>query len=176
MAKAQRKSDMDELLPQEEVTAYRRLYESVKTKFAEVGDRINMQTVKQLVDKAGVELKEAGEHSAETLRRVGQSLKKDIASSAERLGPNWNRLKGKTHNMFDVWQDRSTVFIGHAALAVGDWLHDKGEKMEHHVYHAGELTYGGAFECTGCGERIEIGKANFIQPCPHCMKTEFRRI
>ncbi len=176
MTQAQRKPEIHESLPHEEVTAYRRFYESVKMKFSEVGDKINMQSVKQVIDKAGAELKEAGEHSAEAVKRAGQALRKDIASSAEKLGPDWHKLKGKTHNFFDIWQDRSTVFIGHAASAVGEWLHDKGDKMEHHVYHAGELTYGGAFECVSCSERIEISKANYIQPCPHCMKTEFRRI
>lgn len=176
MAKAQLKPDMEEIKTEAEVTAYRRLYESVKTKLTAVSDKINTQTIKNVVDKAGAEMKEAGEHSTEMIKRLTQALKKDIASSAARLGPNWERLKGKTHNMFDIWQDRGTIFIGHAALSVGDWLHDKGDKLEHHIYHAGELTYGGSFECSSCGERLEINKANFIQPCPKCMKTEFRRI
>lgn len=175
MAKAQLKPDTGEINTQEEVTAYRRLYESFKHKLNEAGDKINTQTIKHAVDKAVAELKEAGEHSAETIKRATQALKKDIASSVEKLGPNWDKLKGKTHHFFDIWQDRSTVFIGHAASAVGEWLHTKGDKLEHHIYHAGELTYGGHFECTACGERLELHKANYIQPCPKCMKTEFRR-
>ena len=178
MAKAQLKPETVEVqtTQQAEVTAYRRLYDAVKKRLTDVGDRINMETIKSAVDKAGAELKDAGEHSAETIKRVTQALKKDIASTAEKLGPNWNKLKDKSSHLFDIWQDRSTVFIGHAASAVGDWLHDKGDKLEHHVYHAGELTYGGTFECTACGERLEIKKANYIQPCPECLKTEFRRV
>ena len=176
MAKAQLKPEIVETQPQQEVAAYQRFYESVKKKFAEAGDKINMETVKHAVDKAVAELKDMGDHSAETIKRMTQALRKDIASSAEKLGPHWEKLKGKTHDMFDIWQDRGTVFVGHAASAVGEWLHNKGDKMEHHVYKAGELTYGGTFVCTSCGERIEIHKANYMQPCPNCLKSEFRRV
>lgn len=177
MAKAQRKPEAVEVetIHQEEVTAYQRLYASVKQSLTHVGDKISMDTIKHAVDKAGAELKAAGEYSTETIKRVTLVLKKDMASTAEKLGPNWEKLKGKTHHLFDIWQDRSTVFAGHAATAVGDWLHDKGDKLEHHIYHAGELTYGGTFECTACGQQLEINKANYIQPCPECLKTEFRR-
>jgi hypothetical protein len=176
MAEAKLKPEVSETEPQQEVAAYQRYYESVKTKLKETGDKIHVDTIKQAVDKAGDELKEAGEHSAETVKRLTVVLKKDIASTAEKLGPKWEKLKDRAHHFFDIWQDRSTVFLGHAASAVGEWLHKKGDSMEHHIYMAGELTYGGTFECTACGKRIDIKKASYIQPCPECLKSEFRRV
>ena len=175
MAKAQLKEVVVETEEQAEVSGYRRFYQSVKKKLSEAGDRINAQTFKTAVDKAVVELKDAGEYSAEAIKRMTQALRKDIASSAEKLGPNWEKLRSKTHDFFDIWQDRSTVFIGHAASELGEWLHNKGDKLEHHVYKAGELTYGGTFVCTSCNERLEIHKAGYLQPCPNCLKSEFRR-
>lgn len=176
MAEAKLKPDTGETGTHTEVAAYQRFYESVKKKLTQVGDRISWETIKNAIDKAAAELKEAGEYSAETIKHLTQVLKKDIATTREKLGPNWEKLKDRTHHFFDIWQDRSTVFVGHAASAVGDWLHKKGEHMEHQIYHAGELTYGGTFECTACGARLEMDKADYIQPCPKCMKSEFRRV
>ena len=176
MAEAKLKPKISETEPQEEVAAYQQFYESVKTKLKQAGDKVHVDTIKSAVDKAGAELKEAGGHSTEAVKHYTQVLKKDIASTAEKLGPKWEKLKDRAHHFFDIWQDRSTVFIGHAASAFGEWLHKKGDSMEHQIYQAGELTYGGTFECTACGARIEIKKANYIQPCPECLKSEFRRI
>ena len=166
----------DEALQQKELAAFERFYTAAKKRLAEAGDKINTATFKNAMDKAASELKEAGDYSAQTIKRVTQALKKDIASSADKLGPNWDKLKDKSHHMFDIWRDRSTIFIGHASSAAGEWLHEKGDKLEHHTYHAGELTAGGHFKCTACGEQLELHKPDYLPPCSKCMASEYRRL
>lgn len=166
---------VDEAQQQRELAAFERIYTAAKKRLAELGDKINAASFRSAMDKAVDELKEAGDYSAQTIKRVTQALKKDIASTAEKYGPNWGKFKNRSHHLFDIWRDRSTIFIGHAASAAGEWLHERGEKIEHHTYHAGELTAGGQFSCTACGEHLELHKPDYLPPCPKCMASEYRR-
>ncbi len=166
---------VDEAQQQKELAAFDRFYTATKKRLGEVGDKINAENFKNAMDKAAIEIKEAGDYSAQTIKRVTQALKKDIASTAEKYGPNWEKFKDKSHHLFDIWRDRSTIFIGHAASAVGEWLHERGDRLEHHTYHAGELTAGGQFSCTACGEKLELHKPDYLPPCPKCMESEYRR-
>ena len=160
----------------QELAAYEKLRERVKVILSEVRESVNADTVKQAIEKAATELKEAGGHTAETVNRVAASLKKDLADAAEKLGPKWEVFSEKTSDLFEVWRDRSGVFLANAASAVGDWLQQLGSKLEHKTYRAGEMSYGGTFECSACGEHIELQGPGHLPPCAKCAAVEFRRV
>lgn len=176
MAEEQKKAKQDTAQQKEELAAYGKLRADVRKILGEVRDTINSDTIKSAVDRAAKELKEVGDHTSETISKVANTLKKDLASAAERMGPKWEKFSDKTADLFGVWRDRGSIFLGHAAQATGEWLREIGSKLEHQGYHTGETIYGGTFECTACGEHVMLQKPGHLPPCPKCFKTEFRRI
>ncbi len=156
--------------------AYAELAERTGHLLGGIKEKVNAGQIRRAVDQAAQEMRELGEHTEEALAHATEALKKDMASTAERMGPAWERFKEQTRNLFAVWEDRSAVFLGQAAEAVGQWLAETGGHLEHRSYHTGELTYGGEFQCTTCGEHLKLGHPGYVPPCPQCMGTEFRRV
>src|SRR5690606_31924370 len=160
----------------EEVAAYKRLREEIRKILGEVRETVNADTMRQAVDRAGKELREAGGYAADTVNKVVSALKKDVAGTADRVGSRWETVSGRASDVFDIWRDRSSAFLAHAAKGVADWLEDVRGKLERRTYRAGEMTYGGVFECTECGERITLDQPTHLPDCPRCRKSEYRRV
>ncbi|MEE8195947.1 MAG: hypothetical protein V3T69_02105, partial [Acidiferrobacterales bacterium] len=78
-------------------------------------------------------------------------VKKDLTEAAAKIGPKWDALSDKGTDLFAAWRDRGSVFLGYAAIAVGDWLKEAGVKLGHRTYSDGELTYSGILTCAACG-------------------------
>jgi Zinc-ribbon containing domain len=159
----------------QEVAAYEKLRQEVKRLLAEVRENVNAETVKQVLDKASARMKEAGGYTAEVVGKASEALKKDLARTAQRLGPKWSEFSEKSADLFAVWRDRGTHFLGRAAVATGEWLQKTGSRLEHQTYRSGEITYGGTFECTGCKETTVLTQSGRLSDCPRCAGTEFRR-
>ncbi len=45
--------------------------------------------------------------------------------------------------------------------------------MEEKIYKTGEKPEEGAYYCTNCGERVDIGSGDKLPPCPRCSNNEF---
>ena len=159
-----------------ELAAFQRMHREARRALEEVRDKISAETIKEALDKASAVLRQAGEYSGETVSKVAEAVKKDLAGAAERLAPKWEALSEDAAGLFAVWQGRSRAFLGSAATAAGDWLKDLGSRLEHRSYQTGELTGGGTFECTRCGERQVLTKPNHLAECPKCRSNEFRRV
>jgi len=160
----------------EEVAAYEKLRQHVKEALANVRQRVNADTVQKAVETGAEKLKDAGTHTSAAVAKAVAALKKDMAVAAERLGPKWEELSEKSADLFGVWRDRGSVFLGQAATALGGWLEKVGQGLEHRTYAAGEITHGGAFECQSCRARFELARAGHIPPCPSCQGTTFKRV
>jgi len=160
----------------EELTAYKKLREKVEKILAETRDTVSAETIRGAIDTARAETEKLGKHSAETLSKVTDSLKKDLASAAERMGPKWEAFSDKTADLFGIWRDRSSTFLAHAATATGEWLHQLGERWEHPLYRTGETAASGTFACAACGEQVTLQTHGHLPLCPKCHKMEFRRL
>jgi DNA-binding transcriptional MerR regulator len=159
-----------------ELAAFQRMYKEARRALEDVREKVSAETIKEALDKASATLRQAGEYSGETVSKVAEAVKKDLASAAERLAPKWEALSEDAAGLFAVWQGRSRAFLGGAATATGDWLKELGSRLEHRSYRAGELTGGGTFECTQCGERQLLAQPNHLAECPKCQNNEFRRV
>jgi len=159
-----------------EVAAYARLRAEVQQRLADVRDKINPDTVRQAVAGATDRMKSAGEHTVEVINKAAGALRKDIANAAHAMGPTWEKFSDKSADIFNVWRDRSGLFLAGAAEAVRDWLKETTTRVENQVYETGEMAYSGTFECRACGERVSLKQPAHLPPCPKCMKTEFRRL
>lgn len=159
----------------EEVAAYEKLRQEAKRIFSEMRENVNAETMREAVDKAGARLKEAGGYTAEVLNKASEALRKDAAYAMEKLGPKWDAFSEKSADLFDVWCDRSTLFLSQASVAVGEWLQKAGTRLGHLTYRTGEMTSGGTFSCTACGELMVQSGAGHLSECPKCKGTEFRR-
>ena len=173
--------EINRLLPspqqqKHERAAYDRLRAGVTKVLAEARDTVNAETLKHAFERATAELKKTGDYTAETIGKITTTLRKDMTSAAIKMGPKWETLSEKSSDLFGVWRDRGSVFLGRAAEAVADWLHQAGSKLEQQVYQAGEMVDGGTFECTGCGERVMLRTPAHLPPCAKCRKVEFRRV
>ena len=174
-------TDIHSLLPgpeqqKAELAAYQKLRQEFSKRLAEARATVNLETIKHAAESAGEALKASGDFAVEAVDKAAHALRKDIAGTTEKLGKEWHAFSDKTGDVFAVWRDRSTLFLGRAAKAVGEWLEQAGEKSEHLTYHTGGLANLGTFECMACGEHIELRTAGHLPPCPKCFKTEFRRI
>jgi hypothetical protein len=160
----------------EEVIVYEKLSAAVKKFLADAQDTVNGETVRRAFDKATEEIKKTGAHTAETVGKIAAGLRKDMASAAARMGPQWQAYSEKSADLFTVWRDRGNVFLSQAATAVGEWLEQTSAKFAPPTYRAGEMAASGTFECALCGERLTLGTSGHLPACPKCGKLEFRRI
>lgn len=79
-------------------------------------------------------------------------------------------------DLFEVWRDRGSLFIAHTAAVAWRWVEEAGHKLERQTYRTGEITSGGAFECTACGSRITLDEPGYVPLCLKCRNSEFRRL
>jgi len=160
----------------EEVAAYEKLRQYVMEALANVRQKVNSETAQQALDTGAEKLRAAGTYTSAAVSKAVAALRKDMANAAERLGPKWEAFSEKSADLFSVWRDRGSVFLGQAATSVGTWLEKIGQRLEHQTYTAGEITHGGAFECQSCKARLELPRAGHIPPCPSCQGSTFTRV
>lgn len=160
----------------EERAAYEKLREEIERRFADIRDAVHAETVRNAVERAIAQLREVGGYTADTINKVADTIKKDLASAAVKMGPEWKKFSTRSADAFAVWRDRGRAFLAGAATAVGQWLQDAGRRFEQQTYRAGEMTASGTFECVSCGNRLELERAGHLPPCPQCHSLEFRRL
>ena len=172
--------EIDAALPgpeqrKEEALVYEKLEERVKRLLADAQDAVNAETVRRAFDRATEEIKKTGAHTAETVAKIAASMRKDMASAAQRMGPRWEGFSKKPGDLFEMWRDRSNVFLTQASGAVAEWLQQAGARFGQQPYHTGEMVYRGTFQCTACGEYVVLAASTHLPACPRCQKMEFRR-
>jgi len=173
--------EINHLLPppaqqRRELAAYEALRKEISERLAEIRDNLSAETMRDTMQRARERLKGAGEYAADTVDKVGVAIEKDLINAAQRMGSKWEALSEKSADLFVVWRDRSNVFLARAAHAIADWLEHARQRVMPLNYRSGEIAAPGAFECTACGERVELTTSAHLPPCPKCRKTEFRRI
>lgn len=173
---AQGSAPAGEQARREEIAAYEKLRQHVKEALASAREKINAETMQQAIDAGAEKLKAAGTYTSAAVAKAVAALRKEMAVAAERLGPKWEAFSEKSADLFSVWRDRSSVFLGQAASSLGTWLERVGQRLEHQSYSAGEITHGGAFECQSCKARIELPRPGHIPPCPSCQGATFTRV
>jgi rubrerythrin len=177
----QAEREVNRLLPgpqqkKRELAAYQKLRDEIGKRLGDVRETLNAETMRQALHNARERLKDAGEYTADTVDTVAASIEKDIVNAAHRMGPRWEAFSEKTADLFGVWRDRSATFLGRAAQAVADWLHQAGRQLGPRTYRTGEIAAAGTFACTACGHQLQLKTAAHLPPCPLCLKTEFKRI
>ncbi len=174
-------AEINRLLPtpaqqKEEQVAYEQLRAEVQRGLAAIRESIDARAIQDAVERGAVHLKRIGRFAIETVNKVSESLKKDIAGTATSMGPRWEALSDKSANVFGVWRDRGNAFLAHAAVAVGDWLNDTGRRLERPHYRTGEMVGSGNFECLRCGQVMRLETSAHLPSCPNCRHLEFRRV
>jgi predicted RNA-binding Zn-ribbon protein involved in translation (DUF1610 family) len=176
-------AEIDNLLgtpsqPQEaqELAAYERMRQELAKILAGVGDTVNVETIRQAFDRAAKELRDAGGYASETVSRVSQRLRREVESTASKLGPRWEAFSEKRADLFSVWLERSSTFVSRASAAVGEWLKQVQSKNGGPIHIAGEIVEPGTFVCTACGQYVKVEEKQTIPPCPTCEGKEFRRL
>ena len=173
--------EIDELLGEEtpeqkrkELAAYQKMRQDVMRILRSARAPVSANTIKQALDKASSELRDLGDYSSSTVNKATEAVRREIASTADKLGSKWESLSEKSADLFEVWRDRGSEFLDQASKAVSEWLqqfHRKKGPLEH---HAGEMTQAGTFECTSCGHRLELERPGYLPACPYCQHTTFR--
>lgn len=161
---------------EEELSAYKKVYEQVRHRLERVQGRIHADTLKKALEQATADVKEAGEHAASTVNKVARAVRKDMAGAADKLGPKWEQLSEKTSGVFEVWRDRSGKFLEQAAEGARDWLKGMRGKRQRHLYGADEMSDAGTFKCTACGHHVVLSGPGHLHPCPECGGREFERL
>jgi len=182
----------------EEIAVYAKVRDKVGQGLGKLRDTITGEAVAEAADKAVAELREAGEHSRETVTRLADTLKKDLASTHEALRPRLEELKSDAGKATEVLRDRGGAFWheavkegGHlaglardkggaavvqVAHAVAHWTDRMGDKLNKAlVYDTGELTHGGDFRCESCGATVTVPNPGHLPACEKCGDTEYRR-
>ena len=160
----------------QELAAYKKLREGVRHTLGEAKETLSAENIRQALAQATAQLKQVGEHTADTIDKVAASVEKDMVNAAQNIGTRWEAYSEKTADLFQVWRDRSNRFLTDATAAVGDWLQQTSDKLKTQTYHSGDMAAGGTLECTACGERIVLHTPAHLPACSKCRNTEFRRI
>ena len=159
----------------EELALYEQLRREVQTTLNDIRAGVNAESVRDAVERAVARVRGAGGQTSDALNRAIESLRKDIASAADRMGPQWEVFSERTADVFTVWRDRGTNFLSRAAGAVGEWLQQAGRRLERPTYHTGELAAQGTFECMTCGEQLVLATSSHLPPCAKCRGMTYRR-
>jgi len=173
--------EINRLLPspqqqKQELAAYQKLREGVGRILGDAKETLNAETIRQALAQAVAQLKQVGEHTADTVDKVAASVERDMANAAQKIGTRWEAYSEKTADLFQVWRNRSNQFLSGATTALGEWLQQSSEKLRHQTYHSGEMAASGALECTACGERLVLETPSHLPACSKCRHTEFRRV
>jgi len=160
----------------QELAAYRKLRERVRHILGEAKESPVAENIRQALAQATAQLKQAGEHTADTIDKVAASVEKDMVSAAQKIGTRWDAYSEKTADLFQVWRDRGNRFLTGATAAVGEWLQQSSEKLRAQTYHSGDMAASGTLECTACGEHIVLQTPAHLPACSTCRNREFRRI
>ncbi|NOZ11475.1 MAG: zinc ribbon-containing protein [Gammaproteobacteria bacterium] len=184
--------------PQEELAAYAKLRQQLHATLVDARDAAGGQAVSHAIEQAGTRLRTLGEYSHETINKLTQTLKKDLVSTneamrpklealagdaqklklvlRERGGPLWHEMLQEGGHIMKVSRDKGGALVAQLAHAVGEWGQVLGDKLDESlVYHTGEVTHGGRFQCTDCPETIELKKPGHLPPCPKCHGSQYRR-
>jgi len=182
----------------EELAVYEKLRQRMSKLLGEAHEKINGKTVGHAMDKATTELKEMGGHSKEAIAKATQSLKKDIASTAEHLKPRldqaaqgtkkhfddladkggalWREIASESEHLMEYSRDKGGAFLVNVTHGLSEWSEKMSQKLDRSmVYKTGEVTHGGEFACLNCEGKIHLKHPGRIPPCPKCTKTEFHR-
>jgi len=184
--------------PQEQLDAYARLRARAAALLAEARQGLNAQHLQELGEKAGAEVRGLGEHSRETARKLGAVLRKDLASTAQSLHPRlgalgddaqalfnnvrdrggalWEELSLEAGKTLETSRDRGAATLASVARAIGEWSRQLGDRLDSSLaYRTGEMTHGGSFACSQCGQAVVLKRPGHLPPCPKCHGTDFRR-
>lgn len=173
-------AQIDRILPlpgqqKEEQLAYEQLRAEVQKRFAALQGSVDAQAIQEAIERGAAQVKKVGGYAIETINKVAEALKKDMAGTATLMGPRWEAFSDRSANVFSIWRDRGTDFLSRAAVAVGEWLNETGRRLERPQYCAGEMVGIGRFECLRCGGILRLETAGHLAPCPACHHLEFRR-
>jgi len=172
----QEKAKEEQRREEQERVTYESLRGEVKKRLGEVKESVSAENVRQAIDQATERLRAVGTHTAEAIDKASTAVRKDLADATRRIGPSWSALTEQRADLFAVWKDRGTAFLSQAAASAAEWLQKASEKIERTGYRTGDITYSGAFECTGCNKRTVLAHSGHLPPCHNCMGTEFRRV
>ena len=159
-----------------ELAAYEKLRSELNSVLAGIRGTVTADSLHNAYETSVAKITQAGGYATDTMLKVGGMIRKDIAHATAQMGPEWKKFSAHTADMFSVWADRGSAFLGTAEKAVGDWLQRVGTRTEQQIYQSGEVTYGGKLECTACGKQLELTTAAHIPLCPACRGREFRRL
>ncbi len=175
MSKTDKLRDAGAVAQTEVLAAYQKLRGKVKDVLQEAR-AVDAEAVRAALDKAGADLKRAGEYSAATVNRASEALKKDLDTTVRVLGPRLHELAEETGHAMEIWRDKGGAVLATVAQAVGEWSREFGAKLDAAlVYHSGDTTRGGRFTCTACGAVTVLDQPGHLPACATCQKTEFRR-
>jgi len=159
-----------------ELAAFKTMHRSVEKLLADARETLSADTIRQALDDARGQLRQIGDYTADTIDKALASVEREMLAAAKRAGARLDHLTERSVDVFAVWRDRGAQFLARAATAVGDWVQSAGARLGEPNYRTGDIASGGTLECTACGSRVELTTAAHVPLCPHCRKSEFRRI
>jgi len=173
--------EINRLLPgpqqqKQEIVAYTKLRGGVMHFLGEAKELLDAETIRQALVQATTQLKQMGEHTADTIDKVAASVEKDMVNAAQKIGTHWDATSEKTADLFQVWRNRGNRFLTDATAALGDWLQQSSDKLKTQTYHSGEMAASGTLECTACGERLTLQTPSHLPACSKCHNKEYRRV
>jgi len=160
----------------QELAAYRKLRTSVEKLLADTKDTLSADTIRQTLEDARAQMRQLGGYTADTIEKAIVTIEKEMLTAARRAGARLENLAERSTDMFAVWRDRGTQFLGNAATALRDWVQQTSSRITEQTYHTGDIAAGGTLECTACGGHVELKTPAHVPLCPNCRKNEFRRL
>jgi len=173
--------EINRLLPgpqqqKQELAAYRKLRAAVEKLLTDAKETLSADTIRAMLDDTRAQARQLGDYTADTIEKAIVTIEKEMLTAARHAGVRLENLAERSTDLFAVWRDRGTQFLGRAASALGDWVQQTSSRITEQTYHTGEIASGGTLECTACGAHVELTTPAHVPLCPSCRKSEFRRL
>lgn len=173
--------EINRLLPgptqqKRELAAYQKLRADVEKLLADTKDTLSADTIRLAIVSARNRLNTLGEHTADNIDKAIATIEKEMLDASHRMGARLENFSERTADVFYIWRDRGSRFLGQAGQALADWAQEFGVRLGPQTYHTGEIAASGEFECTTCSEHLRLETPAHLPLCPKCRKTEFRRV
>lgn len=172
--------EINRLLPspqqqKKEMAAYQALRADVTRLLGDMKDA-SADTIRGALDTARTRLRQLEEYTADNVEKAVTSVEKEMFATARRLGAQFENLSERTTDLFAVWRDRGSQFLGRATGAISEWMQGASARISQSSYRTGDIAAAGTLECTECGERMVLETPAHVPLCPKCRQSEFRRV
>lgn len=157
------------------IEAYDRMMERISATLEEAEEKA-MPTLQQNIERATERAVELEELTRDEAEKVAMYVRRDLRDAGQHLADTGDELGSWLRFDIEQIEDRFLEFLSRAADRTRLEMLELQEELEADPpHHSGEITGPGTLYCSDCGQAMHFHETGHIPPCPKCHGSNFRR-